>query len=145
MKIQGPSNIQKTSKAKKADKASETDGGFDDFIASGTTQTSPAKSTQSIAKVDVLLAVQGAEDPTERAARQRMKLRAGSLLNELDKIKTALLTGRLTLGHCIDIADVVASHREKVADPTLTSILDEIDLRAQVEIAKIRKALDAKS
>lgn len=145
MKIQGPSNVSKTSKAKKADKASEADGSFEDFVASGTTQAAPAKSTQSIAQVDVLLAVQGAEDPTERAARQRMRLRASKLLDELDKIKHALLSGKMTLGHCIDIADVVASHREKVADPSLTSILDEIDLRAQVEIAKIRKAIDAKT
>lgn len=145
MKIQGPSNIQKTGKAKKADKAAESESSFGDFVASGTQQASQASSSQSIAKVDVLLAVQGAEDPTERAAKQRMRNRANTLLNELDKLKNALLTGGLTLGHCIDIADVVASHRERVSDPGLTSILDEIDLRAQVEIAKIRKALEAKS
>jgi hypothetical protein len=32
----------------------------------------------------------------------------------------------------------VASHREKIDDPRLVAILDEIDLRAQVEIAKAR-------
>ncbi|MEM6781738.1 MAG: flagellar assembly protein FliX [Pseudomonadota bacterium] len=145
MKIQGPSNIQKTSKAKKADKANQADGGFDEFVASGTSQSAATSNTQSIAQVDVLLAVQGAEDPTARAAKQRMRHRANSVLNELDKLRTALLTGRMTLGHCIDIADVVASHREKIDDPGLTSLLDEIDLRAQVEIAKMRKALDSKS
>ena len=52
-----------------------------------------------------------------------------------------LLTGTLTVGDIINVADVVASHREKVVDPQLTSLLDEIDLRAQVEIAKVSAAL----
>ncbi|HPF78465.1 MAG TPA: flagellar assembly protein FliX [Alphaproteobacteria bacterium] len=42
------------------------------------------------------------------------------------------------------MADVVASHREKINDPKLTALLDEIDLRAQIEIAKMRKAMEAK-
>jgi hypothetical protein len=142
MKIQGPSQTGATSKTKKADKAEKADGGFDDFIAAGAKGPSAASATQSIAKVDGLLAVQGAEDPTERAARGRMHRRASTLLDELDRVRGALLQGTLTLGHCIDIADVVASHREKIADPKLTAILDEIDLRAQVEIAKIRRAMD---
>ena len=54
----------------------------------------------------------------------------------------AMLNGSLTVGHMIDIADVVASHREKITDPALTAIMDEIDLRAQVELAKMRVAMD---
>ena len=54
----------------------------------------------------------------------------------------AMLTGGVTVGHMIDIADVIASHREKITDPGLTDIMDEIDLRAQVEMAKMRMALD---
>jgi hypothetical protein len=38
----------------------------------------------------------------------------------------------------VDIADVVASHRQKVQDPGMVEIMDEIDLRAQVELAKMR-------
>ena len=42
----------------------------------------------------------------------------------------------------IDVADVVASHRERIHDPALTAVMDEIDLRAQVELAKMRAALE---
>lgn len=145
MKIEGPSKTQKTSKTKKSEKADSASSGFDDFIASGVSKPQAAATTQSIAKVDGLLAVQSVEDPTERASRGRMTLRAQGLLDELDKVRNALLQGTLTLGHCIDIADVVASHRERISDPKLTSILDEIDLRAQVEIAKMRKVLETKN
>lgn len=142
MKIQGPSNTQKTEKAKKSDKADAADGSFQDFMASGTSQSQAASTSSSIASVDVLLAAQAVEDPEERAAKQRMRVRADTLLDGLDNIRDALLTGTLTLGHCIGIADVVASHREKIEDPALTAILDEIDLRAQVEIAKMRKSME---
>ena len=54
-----------------------------------------------------------------------------------------MLSGTLSVGNLIDIADVVASHRERLKDPQLCSLLDEIDLRAQIEIAKMRMALDA--
>jgi hypothetical protein len=70
--------------------------------------------------------------------------RADNLLALLDSIRMGLLGGGLTVGQVIDIADIVASHREKVTDPQLTAILDEIDLRAQIEIAKMRMALDNK-
>ena len=72
-----------------------------------------------------------------------MRKRSNDLLDELDKIRMGMLNGTLTVGHMVDIADVVASHREKISDPTLTAIMDEIDLRAQVELAKMRVALDA--
>ncbi|MCB1530673.1 MAG: flagellar assembly protein FliX [Rhodospirillales bacterium] len=143
MKIEGPSRTQQTSKSGKTGKTGKTEASFGEYVAAGTAKTAAAAPSRSIAQVDALLAVQGAEDPTERAARKRMYVRADDLLNGLDNIRMALLSGTLTLGHCLDIADVVASHREKITDPSLTSLLDEIDLRAQVEIAKMRKSLNA--
>lgn len=142
MKVEGPSKSREVSKSKKAEKASEADAAFGEFMASAPKSAPKTMATSSIAAVDSLLAVQAADNPTERAARKRMRVRADNLLKELDKIKSALLTGTLTLGHCVDIADVVAEHREKIQDSDLTGILDEIDLRAQVEIAKMRKALE---
>lgn len=145
MKVEGPGKTQQSSKTKKKDGASKADGSFGDFIASGTKQTAAPTTSQSIAKVDVLLAVQAAEDPTERAARKQARRRADTILNDLDKIRMAMLQGNLTVGHMVDIADVVASHRERIQDPALTAIMDEIDLRAQVELAKMRVALDKDS
>jgi hypothetical protein len=96
----------------------------------------------SIAQLDALLAIQGAEDPAAHKSKGRMKVRAGAILDKLDAIRIKMLGGTLTIGDMIDVADVVASHREKITDPVLTDIMDEVDLRAQVEIAKMRFALD---
>jgi hypothetical protein len=142
MKIEGPSKTQGAGNSKKAGKAG-SDGSFEDFIAHAPKGAGSAAPTHSIARVDALLSVQAAESPTERAARKRMQVRADDILKELDRLRHSLLTGTLTVGQVIDIADVVASHREKINDPRLTSILDEVDLRAQIEMAKIQKAMGA--
>lgn len=144
MKIEGPSKSQGVGGGKKAGKV-DADGSFEDFIASAPKGTAPAAPTHTIARVDALLSVQGAESPAERAAKRRMRERGDDILKELDRLKMSLLTGTMTLGQIVDIADVVASHREKIPDPALTAILDEIDLRAQIEIAKVAKALSFSS
>lgn len=110
-------------------------------MSEGTMKTGGSTATHSIAHIDTLLAVQEAENPTERAAKKRMRKRADDLLDELEHMRLGLLTGTLTLGHVIDIADVVAQHREKIMDPGLTAVLDEIDLRAQIELAKMRLSM----
>lgn len=143
MKVQGPGRTQGPSKTTKKSGASGGDESFGDFMTSGPAAAPGTATTRSIAKVDSLLAAQAVEDPTARAARQRARQRSHSVLDELEKIRMAMLGGNLTVGHMVDIADVVASHREKITDPALTAIMDEIDLRAQVELAKLRVALDS--
>lgn len=142
MKVEGPSKSGGTQKSGKAKQAGKTSSSFDNMVAESINSVSSASPLQSISKVDALLAVQGVDNPTERAARRRMHERGDKILHHLDNLKVAILSGHLTIGQVIDIADVVASHREKVNDPDMTALLDEIDLRAQIEMAKIRKALD---
>jgi hypothetical protein len=146
MKIQGPDQTQKAGATKKSDKAKSSGGAsFGSLLdeTSGLGESAHAAASGAIAHIDVLLAAQSVEDTADRAARGRMKKRADGILRQLDKVRIGMLTGTLTVGNLMDIADVVASHREKITDPQLTSILDEIDLRAQIEIAKMRMALDA--
>lgn len=149
MKITGPDQSSKTAATKKTGKAKSSaaaDASFFEGMVSGADETHDAAhvlGANTIARVDLLLAAQSAEDPMEKAANQRMRRRADKILRELDKIRLGMLTGNLSVGNMIDIADVVASHREKIADPLLAGILDEVDLRAQIEIAKMRMALDA--
>ncbi|MCB9996507.1 MAG: flagellar assembly protein FliX [Rhodospirillales bacterium] len=145
MKVEGPDKSRQTSQTQKKGKVSSGDGSFGSMVTGGASETRETSATHSVARVDALLAVQAAEDPTERAARKRMQHRADGILDELEKLRIGLLTGTLTVGHVIGVADVVASHREKIMDPRLTALLDEIDLRAQVELAKMRKAMDTPS
>lgn len=144
MKVQGPSGPQSTAPTRRTGKASGAGGSFDALIggAEEAGGAAPTQSSSAIARVDALLTIQGAEDPAQGAARRRMRRRSETILKALDGIRLSMLTGNLTIGHMIDVADVVAAHREKINDPQLADIMDEIDLRAQVELAKMRVALD---
>ncbi len=146
MKIQGPDKTQKTSAYKKASKAGGTSGGNGNFgvllNSSDTEEAASSVSAHSITKVEALLIAQTSDDPAEQASKERMMVRADRLLNELDQIRLSLLTGTITVGNMIDLADVVASHRENIQDPELSAILEEIDLRSQIEIAKMRVSLN---
>lgn len=147
MKVDGPSGPKGTSATRKAGgKPGASGAQFDSLMgAEEASGAAPTSAAQSIARVDVLLAVQGAEDPREGASKKRMQVRSENILKELDKIRVSMLAGTLTVGQMIDIADTVAAHREKITDPQLAGILDEIDLRAQVELARMRMALDART
>ena len=147
MKIEAPNNKSKTSAV--APKSSALSGGAIDpsmFLglvgaAPETSEFVPTSATQNIAALDVLLTVQSTEDPTARAARGRMTERADDILSRLDDLRLGMLMGTVTVGQMVDVADVVAAHRDKIHDPHLTAVLDEIDLRAQVELAKLRVCL----
>ncbi len=69
-------------------------------------------------------------------ARRRAVLRADTLLDKLDELRNALLMGSLTRGQLADIERLVGVRSGAVDDPMLAGVLDEIDLRVQVEIAK---------
>lgn len=142
MKVEGPSKTGSAQKSGKAKPSGKTNNAFDDMVVGGAGQVSGAASVQSVARIDALLAVQSVDNPTERAVRRKMYARGDQILQRLDDLKLSLLGGGLTIGQVVNIADMVASHREKINDPKMSALLDEIDLRAQIELAKIRKAMD---
>jgi hypothetical protein len=136
----GPGSAAKSKKSTSAQSGGSAD--FSQYVQGGVSETSGAQATQSIAQLDALLAAQETEDPAQQSARKRAYVRADSILDKLEEVRLKMLVGNLTVGHMVDVADVVASHREKIDDPQLVAIMDEIDLRAQVEIAKVRVAMD---
>lgn len=146
MKIDGPKSASEVQSKKDVKKTSSGDGVFQSLLGGGESdagvKTSAPSMNAGIATIDALLAAQGAEDPAHAKARKRMQHRAEDILDKLNNLKVGLLTNNVTVGHMVSIADVVASHREKIDDPRLTAILDEIDLRAHVELAKLQVAAD---
>ncbi len=148
MKIEGPKGPQGAGGARKAGAAAQPlDAAMFRGLMAATDvdDTAAMHAPKTIAQLDSLLALQALEDPTARATRRRMVKRSDDVLVALDRIRMGMLNGTMTVGDMINIADVVATHRERVQDPEMTALLDEIDLRAQVEIAKLRCALDAQA
>jgi hypothetical protein len=92
---------------------------------------------QSIGGIDVLVALQGVEDPTQRRRRAARGGRAA--LDALDALKLGLLSGALDQAALNRLKAVAAELTTESGDPRLDSVLAEIDLRLQVEIAKLSR------
>jgi hypothetical protein len=90
----------------------------------------PAVATASI---DGLLALQAAEDG---ATGRRKQLRRGrSLLDTLDALKLDLIAGRASESHLNQLMALIGQARV-ASEPRLDALLDDIELRARVELAK---------
>lgn len=85
------------------------------------------------AGIDALLALQAAEDPGIR--RKKQIRRATALLDTLEEIKADLLIGRGSEGRLNQLMALIGQARER-GDPQIDALLDDIELRARVELAK---------
>jgi len=88
-----------------------------------------------------LLAVQETEEPLEKRSRKRATQRADTILDELDEIRVGLLMGTIPMAKLEQLAQLVRAKREQFDDPKLQEILDDIELRAAVELAKLSRSL----
>jgi hypothetical protein len=84
--------------------------------------------------IDALLALQAAGDPLQGGRKKQVR-RGRSLLDTLDALKADLITGRVTDGHLDQLMTLIGQARERT-EPGLDGLLDDIELRARVELAK---------
>lgn len=106
--------------------------------AAGSARSAPAAPTAGVSGVigvEALLALQDVGGPLE--GRRRSIRRAGRLLDVLDNIKVALIEGVLSPDQLCVLNQIVSERREATGDPGLDGLLDEIDTRAAVELAKM--------
>ena len=105
--------------------------------ASQATSTAAASATSAatnVADVSALMALQGVETITER--RRRAIRRGGGLLDRLDELKLALLSGDGGEATLERLARGLREDRPEEREAGLSELLDQIDLRASVELAK---------
>lgn len=93
----------------------------------------PVAGVASMVGIDALLALQAIEDPL--AKRRKLVRRGTQLIDTLEQMKTDLLTGRISESSLNQLMALVQQAREK-SDPELDALVDEIELRARVELAK---------
>jgi hypothetical protein len=139
MKVTGPSGIGSSSGARPARDAGGE--GFRVVTSGAAPETSPASSvsaSRGVMGVEALLALQDVGGPLER--KRRAVRRAGRILDVLDEIKVALLEGDLSSADLDRLRRAVRDEREGTEDPALEAVLDEIELRAAVEMAKLEAA-----
>ena len=135
MKINAPNSVSGATRARKS--AGAASSGFtpdEAGAAASSAASAPLSQTSAVGSVDALLALQGAGDFTQ--ARKQATDRAFSLLDLLDDLKIALLEGALPRATLVRLVDTLQSQRDQTDDPQLEAALDEVELRAAVELAK---------
>lgn len=140
MKIEGPNKTSSTKGVSKAGKKSGVSGAeFSSLISSAdeAEETAGVAISSPIGALGALLAVQEDGRRGSPEANERAKKRASSLLDKLDSIKMGILRGELPRETLEEISQIISTQRDADIDPQLAAILDEIDLRAQVELAKL--------
>lgn len=140
MKVTGPRGAGQATPAKGARSVS---GGpaFSPKVPGGPAETAPlasARQVSAVSSVDALLALQEVGGPLER--RRRAVSRAGRLLDSLEALKVGVLEGVVTSATLQALARGVREERARTDDQRLESVLDEIETRAMVEMAKLELA-----
>ena len=97
--------------------------------------TSAPPALRTVGGIDALIALQGLEDPTER---RRQALKRGRVaLDALDELKIGLLGGALSQATLVKLRSAAAFLKDGSGEAGLDSLLGEIELRVEVEIAKL--------
>lgn len=118
-------------------------GGGDSFSAylKDNLKTSAPEITGSnaISVTDAIFAAQAADGEEERQIRKKLCRRASTLLEKLEEIRDGLLDGHISKDRLIEISRMVKENRPASQDAALQEILSEIELRVEVELAKLMR------
>lgn len=133
-KIEGPGGIRGSQPVRRTGKTDSTSSTSFSKHLDETGETGTTGGVSATTSVTGVLGVQEVDDALAHASRGKM--RAQDILDRLDDLRIELLTGRISKEKLMQLARIINARRAQNTDPRLTEILDEIDLRAQVELAK---------
>jgi hypothetical protein len=141
MKIDGagpirPSNVRRTSRSDKSN-GSEFARHLRAGEVSEDVATSASAATGRLGAVDSLLTLQ--EVPDAVHGRRRTMQRGRDLLARLDDIRHGLLLGVIPINRLKSLANILKAERIAVADANLAQVVEEIELRCAVELAKLEQ------
>lgn len=133
-------NVAQTQRKKKTSESSS--GGFASFVSAAdddsVADTASIRASASITAPSSLLGLQEVSD--EEVARKQ-DVRSGFMsLDALEELKMDILTGVVKPATLAHIQKQIAYQRQQSQDPQLNAILDDIELRAEVELAKLEQA-----
>lgn len=139
MKINGPNGASSSSSARQARPA-----GGGTFAPTRADDVGPAdearrlESLEGVITLSALLALQGVDDPLSK--RKRAVGRAGRILDLLDELKLALIDGGASPAMLDRLVGAVREERAVTEDARLDAVLDQIETRAAVELAKLGRS-----
>ena len=137
MKIDSPGSVRASS-VRRTEKSRNGQGGeFAKHISTGSDAAPVAGGgAAQLGSVEALVALQEVPDASRQAKPPEQK-HAEDLLDRLEQIRMGLLRGDLSRLDLQALVLRLAERRRETGDPRLIEIVDEIELRAKVELAKL--------
>ena len=141
MKITGFGTISSNSNVNKKRGAGAA-GMFSDILSASETQdTAGAAATNDVASMAGLSNLLALQEISEKDVYKRKMVQHGhSMLDSLDKLRRQILMGTVPPHLLHDIARQLSIQKQGVADPQLLAIMEDIELRTAVELAKLEMA-----
>jgi hypothetical protein len=136
MEVRSTGKVDRTSGIRRGAKSASSSGGsFSVASAPEEPHASMVSGPGPIAALDSILALQGMDDSTD--GRSKGLKHGEQLLDMLDQVRDGLLAGGIPRATLNRLAAAVTRRHDTFADPHLQTVLDEIELRAHVELAKL--------
>jgi len=133
MRIDGSGRVQPGA-SRTSRKEGAGDGVFKPDMGSAATRASQVPMAANATGIDAILALQGVDDAL--ASRRKAIRRGRSMLDILDEVKADLLAGQVGESRLNSLLALVQQAKERV-DPQLDALVEDIELRARVELAKL--------
>jgi len=92
-----------------------------------------------VAGVGAVLAAQEVGDATQGRSKGLLIDRGNRLLDSLEGLQVALLGGNLSKDKVVELAQTLREKRPDDSDDQLNELIDDIELRAEVELAKLTR------
>jgi hypothetical protein len=133
MRIQGPHSANVAAPSSTARRTAS--GTFSLDTDTPTRSSGGPSGVRNIGGIETLLALQGVDEPGER--RRKAVKRGRGALDALDALKLGLLSGTLDTAALARLKSAGAGLTEPTGDPGLDTVMAEIALRVEVELAKV--------
>ena len=147
MKITEFSAVRNISSPRRRGKTSETSSNFADFLDVGSAdETAHAAQLSDVAgsaAVGNMLVLQ--EISEEEIERKKLIKKGKNLIDTLDGLRQQLLIGSVPLSTLHQLKQQLSVQKQMTSDPRLLALIDDIELRAAVELAKLEMAVAASS
>lgn len=145
MKITDTTGIKSASELRRRRRVGES-GLFSSFLAAAETTGAEgaheASETASVSGISPLLSLQ--EVSEYEVERKKLVQHGHSLLDELEELRRQLLMGLVPLHTLSALGERLARQKQAFNDPKLIEIIEDIELRAAVELAKLEMARAAR-
>ncbi len=135
MEIDKTRSLGRTNVQPKADKQKAGQTSFMSVKDGAAQPTGAPKNVGPVFSVGSLLAVHEVGQHAE--SKKKGMQRGHDLLDQLERIRLNLLTGSISINQLRQIRGRIAEMQPESLDPELKNILDGIEMRVQIELAKL--------